>query len=71
MCQGGQKETSSPTGESCLRKADTSAEVTSFAFVILHSFLKSRFRDVSVLLLANGKPARLAQTLLIPSEYTC
>lgn len=48
-----------------------SAVVTSLAFIILHPFLKSRFQDVSVLLLANGKPVYLTQMLFIPSEYTC
>lgn len=48
------RELSSLRGESCLRKADGPADVTSPVFVIHHPFLTSRFQDASVLLLANG-----------------
>ena len=65
------KETTSLAGECCLEKSGFSAVVTTLAFVILHQFLKSDCQDVSVLLLANGKPVYLTQMLLIPSEYTC
>lgn len=41
------------------------AALMPLAFVILHRFLKSRFQDVSVLLLANEKSVYLIQMVLL------